>query len=190
MWWGFFHHTPFTTRSTSYCSNTRWRHFSAASNRPLNTHIKSAHAAGPSVIQRWDDIVPEVITGIEYNSACYIVSQDYCLSLYNFRQHVSHSKKKTVYLPGCLKKIMKRFSSLFSYLFQAHMDIQPHLCRAPVRSNRCIRKLGDKRGMLLRLEGGGGRVSLLGEMCPLLPWWHIDSVDYVCSVVWIPGVDP
>lgn len=74
-------HVPFLTtqdalptRSTGYRSNTRWRHFSAESRRPLNAHIKSAHAAGPTLIQRWDDIVPKVITGIEYNSAGYVVS--------------------------------------------------------------------------------------------------------------------
>lgn len=53
---------------------------------------------------------------------------------------------------------MKRFSSLFSYLFQAHTDIQPHLCCAPVRSNSCIRKLGDKKkkgwSRASRMEGG------------------------------------
>lgn len=24
---------------------------------------------------------------------------------------------------------------------------------------------------------------IAGKMWPLQPWWHIDSVDYVCSVV-------
>lgn len=34
-------------------------------------------------------------------------------------------------------------------------------------------------------DGGGGRRQgvTAGEMCPLQPWWHIDSADYVCSIV-------
>lgn len=32
-------------------------------------------------------------------------------------------------------------------------------------------------------RGGGVRGVIGGEMCPLQPCWHIDSVDYIRSVV-------
>lgn len=63
------------------------------------------------------------------------------------------------------------------------MDIQPHLCCAPARWNQCIRKLGDKG------EGEGGVAGVRMEgviaraVCSSLPWWHIDSVDYICTTV-------
>ena len=42
---------------------------------------------------------------------------------------------------------------------------------------------GDVAGRRGWREGGGGQGVIAGEMCPLQPWWHIDSADYVCSVV-------
>lgn len=70
-------------------------------------------------------------------------------------------------------KIMKRFSSLFPYLCRAHMNIQPHLGCAPLRSNRCIREFGPIR-MPCCLRSGRRRMQGVtdGEMCPPQPWWH------------------
>ncbi|KAG7239723.1 hypothetical protein INR49_028659 [Caranx melampygus] len=55
---------------------------------------------------------------------------------------------------------------------RAHMNIQPHLCRAPVRCNGSIRKSGDKNW---HSEWKRRQGVIAGVMCPLQPWWHIDS---------------
>jgi len=53
------------------------------------------------------------------------------------------------------------------------MDIQHHLCCAPVRSNRCIGEAGDKRG---RSEGGGqAGCHWRRDVSAAAALWHIDS---------------
>ncbi|KAF3850061.1 hypothetical protein F7725_019780 [Dissostichus mawsoni] len=79
-------------------------------------------------------------------------------------------------------------SSCFTANPVAHMDIQHHLCCAPVRSNRCIREAGDKRGCS---EGGGtGRVSLAESCVRCSRCGTLTRLITFASLCESPEVDP
>lgn len=99
-------------RATSCCSNSRWRHFSAVTIRPLKWPDPLRPCGGPSVSQRWDDIIPQVITERDYHPP----------------PPSTHTLTHSLYLPLCVRSKNKwdeAFGRRFSLSFPCMRDY-PH----------------------------------------------------------------